>query len=151
MNFSQRFSFVHDKKRTSVKNTFNKSFQWFEEGFWISHTTSLKIFIKLKAVLEFSQYYCSNENLTLTNPTPPAHTFTSARYASCVGGVNELCEEVSMAAAAAPEEISGPKSTEFLGYKLNRDQTETALNALFGLEITFFLLAIIALFKARRK
>lgn len=93
---------------------------------------------------------------------PMAHLFHSVheqsyiahvmRYASCVGGVNELCEEVSMAAAAAASgEISGPKSTEFLGYKLNRDQTETALNALFGLEITFFLLAIIALFKARRK
>ena len=59
------------------------------------------------------------------------------RYASCVGGVTELCEEI---------ESSEDKPIEFLGYQLNSSTAETALNAMFGLEIIFFLVAIGLLF-----
>jgi len=49
------------------------------------------------------------------------------RYASCVGGYTELCDEQTISESYV----------EFLGYHLNSQQTENALNAMFGLEIAF--------------
>merc|ERR1739838_116574 len=56
------------------------------------------------------------------------------RYASCVGGVDNLCDELML--NEDDKEVE-PKTVEFLGYQLDKPSTEAALNAMFGLEISF--------------
>jgi len=64
------------------------------------------------------------------------------RYASCVGGYTELCEE---------QQTITENYVEFLGYSLNYQQTENALNAMFGLEIAFFASSIFSFIFVRMR
>lgn len=102
--------------------------------------TSHKDYLQQSAVPRYIESH-GGDDIPILATGPMAHLFHSVheqsyiahvmRYASCVGGVDELCKEL------LPDESSQEKTVTFLGYQLDQSGTEKALNAMFGLEIAF--------------